>query len=245
MFRCQRCSWVVLVLVVLGRGALEIGLALQPLDIFVHSMVVDPIHFNETSLTAICRTVLKDQRHRKLVRFRVFTDKRHATPVPRFTDLGFGQWQHWYKILEQEHWRIAELMACDGKAVLRIRDGDIISRLLLEGDKDPLFWEIDDSTFEILHLSIPIFSSTAIDVFARSPGHVSKEQVRELLLTLRERIHPRVDSLRVRGDHWFILDLRFPVYYWFEKPRPPTRSELRSSPRTTSCSFQRGGVSCY
>lgn len=217
-------------------------------DLVRRAILVPQAEFANEAMTTIARRVLNENRGRRFIQLQICVEEDQANPFPRMGDLKFEEWLAFQRKLGELNWRIAELTAFDGRAVLRIRNGEATSRLLLEGSTDPLIWKVDGAQLEILHVAFPQLSWATtfqeVHVFATSSEPVPKETLSRWFKTLKERLHARLKVLTVQNTPWFVFDDEFPMYYWFETAEPPTRAEFEST-WSVKCVDTTQGVRCY
>jgi hypothetical protein len=146
------------------------------------------------------------------------------------THYSFESWAWVNQQASRVHWRVADLTAINGDAVLRIRDGSTLNRVVLSG-RDPLTYTVSGIEFEILQFSFHNQESTT--AYVRAKSALTIEGCEELYRRLKRRV-PVPFDLRVREDIWFV-EAGFPPYFWFQRGGVPTKSEQANAP----------SVSCY
>jgi hypothetical protein len=155
----------------------------------------------------------------------------------QFSDIRYEAWLSYNKRALSSPMRVAEMTSIHGNAVLRVRDGLSIWRIVLSG-KDPLMYHYSGTTFEILHLVQTSFTISPLRAYVRSSGRLRVENVNgfyaELLSLLATKVY--VD---IRKDPWFFEALTFPQSYFYDLTIPPDNfAAVANAPRVTC--FDRG-----
>jgi hypothetical protein len=142
---------------------------------------------------------------------------------------------------EYKHRRlqIAELASFGQDAVLRIRDGNTVERIVLAG-RDPLIYEAGSERCEILYFRLHTVSSLA-SVYARCVAGLTVDTVNGLYEQIKRRV-PVHCMLQVRTDSWF-LSLYYPVMYWYDVELPPAPDALIKAP-TVICGLGDRNTGC-
>ena len=128
-------------------------------------------------------------------------------------------------------------------------------RVLLRGEKDPLFRRVDGAEVEILHIVFqPLDYSEktwgrklmCLQFYARTKSDVSTELARKLLLEMRQLSGMPEILVVLRNDAWFIEASAFPVIYPFDGPvkHIPTKEEYQVSQATCGW-LDPGPVNCW
>src|SRR5687767_6747566 len=123
-------------LVVILRGEKIVSDESQD-DLYLKAVVVDYDDFVEDKLVTLCRKTLVAERQRRLTWLKIgvaLSDLEEPTAEVHVT---FERWRALNSSFGKRTWHRADLVALNGNAVLRIRSGNEIRKIVLEGS-DPL-----------------------------------------------------------------------------------------------------------
>jgi hypothetical protein len=146
----------------------------------------------------LAKAELSKTKGARLVQIR-FENWRGTQPLPFFTDSTF---EHWRKLYESGRkaggFEIAELIAIDGNAVIRIQDRTgYVEKKVIAGS-DPLVVRIRNNVYEVLYLEAGV-------LYVRSQRPFSEEEGTELIARLNRRLANAIPvELYIRNDEWFI-----------------------------------------
>jgi hypothetical protein len=189
----------------------------------VRNEVIGEDEFRLQRLAALCRSRLP-VRSGEWMRVTFFT----AEPSPYFLQQSsaesFATWLKAWRSAARVPWRVAEMTAVGGDAVLRIRAGRSSTRVVIAG-RDPLQVEVRGRRYEILHIS----GSSRATLYVRGPQPLA---CGDLYRVLRPRFGTPI-TIKLRTDPWFVRDPGFPPFYWFQSSLPPTREAIESAPQAT------------
>jgi hypothetical protein len=163
------------------------------------------------------------------------------------TDLNFDNWEYRLRFSEEHGWKpiqdIAEVELISGNAVIRMRQGSEVVRVLLT-EHDPLKSFVEDSQYEIIDFAgIPSrevrgkSSLSDFTVFLRSRGSLDMVPIRRAGKAIRRLLPSDADlMLFARKDAWFIWEPQFPPVYAFGERGEtviPTRRQFYDSPEVS------------
>jgi hypothetical protein len=188
--------------------------------------VVGESEFTFQRLAKRARAKLLEAASEPLVRYTMFASEPSPLFLTQSPVESFAGWLASWKSAAKVRWRVAEAVAIGPDAVLRIRMGRSMSRIVLRG-RDPLFVAAGGRRCEILHVASRAPGSAA--VYLRGPGPLPCEAVYR---SLRQSI-PLKLSVRMRTDPWFLNDPDFPPYCFFQISEPPTRDAVAAGVQTS------------
>jgi hypothetical protein len=194
-------------------------------------ILISPEELNEERLIAICRRELANSSF-PLSKVVILTDSRQRFDLLERTHMPFDIWQRRAETAAVNSIYAAELIAIRGNAVLRVRDGLRIRRIVIVGS-DPLVYGSADAPVEILHIAIAK-RVTPIQVFMKSKRMLPHAAAVGLGSELERKLSARV-YLVIRTDPWFFLEPGFPSPYWFNTSVPPALPVIAAS-ASISCS---------
>jgi hypothetical protein len=135
-------------------------------------------------------------------------------PLP--TDSTFEHWKGLYESFSKSSYEVAELIAIDGNAVLRIHDsaGNVEKRVL--AGKDPLVYRVGNRDYEVLYFAPAAaerYQGVGFELFVRSSAPFTRAEGVEFLTNLQRSFPETVTLvLRFRHDEWFALtDFGYPI----------------------------------
>ena len=207
-----------------------------------NASVVSVKEFNTTFLVEESQKLLARQDHSQLKRYVIVTKKSDAFPELQIDHGGPEIFLDGYGVNASRVWRFAEVIASRQGAVLRIRDGDAVLRMVLSGS-DPLVWTFREKEYEIVHIALQEapgdYKLCGIHVFARSHSEPDVQSVTAWFELLRLEFFPNLISLSVKVNSWFVHQL-FPVYYPFYVNRSPRLSDFTAATRVDCANYGRG-----
>lgn len=205
-------------------------------------VLIEQKEFNRERVEAISRTFLNENRSLPVLKLSIVTNRRDSAIAlcgKCMYDYPFSVWLRLRRQWLLEHGPVAEMIAINGNAVLRVRDraGDI-QRVVLAGN-DPLRVRVAGTAIEILHIAFPsaegVFRSReTLEFYARRSGPLSLNEAVEVTRVLRDATGGRID-LSVRADSWFVASEHFPIVSIFEPITEPPRYESLVQNKTIYC----------
>ena len=163
------------------------------------------------------------------------------------TDQSFDNWEYQLRFSEEHGWQpiqdIAEVDLISGNAIIRMRQGPEVVRILLT-DHDPLKSFLQESQYEIINFAGKQFREVRgksclsdFTVFLRSRGSLNMAPIRRAGKVIRRLLPPDADiRLLARNDSWFISEPQFPAVYAFGDRGEtviPTRAQFHDSPEVS------------
>jgi len=212
------------------------------------TIAVDDADFSLEHLSRLGRQWIEKHRSARLQVLRVFSSERLARPYPRPSHLGYEGWARLNMLLGKEEWKVCEIVSSEGRSMLRLRDGQSVTRKLLEGDSDPLIPGQDCSNCEIAHIAFEEargFSNRTVvlHIFVVAETLPDRAAGARVMEKMKVDIDPRIEVVSFSTRPWFVEDELFPVYFWFNVGGIPDRSEY-DSVQTLTCSITPNGPRC-
>ncbi len=218
----------------------EYGQANAALD---RGILVSRGDFQDARLVEVCRQALNSSKA-PLIRLVILTEENSKFDLWLMSHETFEPWVRNYKGGLTTPMQAAEMIAVRGNAVLRIRDGLALRRLVVSGE-DPLVIESEGSRFELLHLYFSWLPAYSLRVFARCDGTLTLSNSRTLYGILAKAFAAPPSTLAVRKDRWFD-DGAFPVRFWFDLSEPPSSfSEYNMAPMVECMRLGAGPPDCH
>jgi hypothetical protein len=177
--------------------------------------------FSRVPLIARCRAFLKDSTA-TVVHLTVTTPTR-TVDFFQPSDSTYESWRMYYTGELMRPFFVAELVAINGNAVLRVHDGREVWRVTLTG-QDPLVYSVLGASFEILYITkTPYKIVRPIRAYVRCTGAMTLENSNVLYQILQRLVRKQI-HMNVRNDHWFYKSA-FPPVYWYDSEAPPDQAE--------------------
>jgi hypothetical protein len=196
--------------------------------------------FDEEHLTAACKYTLEGRGDFLFIQLTLVSHEQGARPRPKIDHMTYSYWKKWHDASAKSQEPVAEMIFIKGDALLRMRDADGHVRQKVIQGKNPLVFDADGATFDVLYFSFsephpPVIQLKTADIYMQSSRPASTH-LGEALLKLWQPLLPGFAvSLLIRVDRWFLYNSSFPFFYPFgEEGEPPSEDAYRGT-QTLRC----------
>jgi hypothetical protein len=221
-------------------------------DYWFETTFLEGSNITEEHMGAIARRFLSSSAHkRRIAVLTVFSNPKVNAQQNDIACDHYRQWLYYFDRSRNNSRAVADVIAINGNAVLRVRSvTGVISRAVLKG-ADPTVFSLAGAPVEVLMLSgraISDFEGCSIPrgiapiAYLQTPAPLSLDLCRRAMAEFTKKIGAKRLHVSLRNDPWFICGGNFPIIYPFANLGEPPREQDYYRSRTFTCSVECDGT---